>query len=217
MEKVQPGIYRKDDYLYTVNSNPGEKVYGEPLIQEGQEFRRWDPERSKAAAAILNGLELGLESNSTVLYLGAASGTTVSHLSDILREGFIYAVEYSETTIKDLLKLAEARENIAPILGDARNPGDYSEIVSGKVDVVYQDVSQRDQAEIFLRNCEEYLKEDGIALITIKAQSVSASRDAEEIFGEVKQKLEERMEIIDEKRLEPYETDHLFVKLKKKS
>lgn len=215
MEEIQPGIYSKGDKIFTqaASENP---VYGEKFIEEdGRMFREWNPNRSKAGAAVKNGVELELNPDMEVLYLGAASGTTVSHFSDILKEGFIFAVEYSDTVIRDLVHVAEERENIAPILANARKPEEYEELVE-EVDLVFQDISQKDQPEIFIRNVEKYLKEDGIALIAVKAQSISSSRPAEEVFEEVKGKLAEKFEIKDEELLEPYETDHLFLKMKLK-
>lgn len=217
MEEIQPGIYREDDNLYTINATPGKKVYGEGLYEkEGEEFRAWHGNRSKAAAAILNGIDLGVKQDDEVLYLGAASGTTVSHFSDILTEGFIYAVEYSDTVIRDLVNLAEERKNIAPILGDARKPEEYDDLIDGKVDVVFQDISQSDQPEIFTKNAEKYLKEDGTALLAVKAHSISTSKDEQEVFDEVKSQLSQKFNIINEERLEPYEKNHLFLKMKLK-
>lgn len=217
MEEIQPGIYSRGSQLYTANADPGETVYGEKLVEEdGREFRGWDPNRSKAAAAVKNGIELEVGRGDEILYLGAASGTTVSHFSDIVSRGFVYAVEYSETVARDLVRLAESRANVAPVVADARQPGKYRKYIEGGVDVVFQDISQRDQAEIFLKNTREYLKSGGLGLLAVKARSVSSSRDPEEIFSEVKEKLEGDMEIIDETRLEPYESDHLFLKLEKK-
>jgi fibrillarin-like pre-rRNA processing protein len=215
MQEIQPGIYRRDDNLYTVNAVPGEKVYGEGLYDEDStEFRAWHGNRSKAAAAVLNGIDLGIEQDDEVLYLGASTGTTVSHFSDILSEGFVYAVEYSDTVIRDLVNLAEQRENIAPILGDARKPEEYSNLLKDKVDVVFQDISQSDQPEIFLKNAEKYLKQGGIGLFAVKAHSISTSRDEEEVFEEVKEKLLDSFELLDEIRLEPYEKNHLFLKMR---
>ena len=161
-------------------------------------------------------VNLEIEQDLEVLYLGAASGTTVSHFSDILEEGFVFAVEYSDTVIRDLVHLAEDRENIAPILGNARNPEEYEELVAGKVDLIFQDISQSDQAEIFIRNAEKFLREDGTALMAVKAQSISSSRDPEEVFDEVREKLGEKFEFVEETLLEPYEVDHLFLKMKLK-
>ncbi|MFQ3275423.1 MAG: fibrillarin-like pre-rRNA processing protein [Candidatus Nanohaloarchaea archaeon] len=215
MEQIQPGVYRRKENIYTEAASK-ESVYGETFIEvDRQKYRRWGASRSKAGAAIQKGIDLGLERDDEILYLGAASGTTVSHFSDIATDGFIYAVEYSETVIRDLLDVAEDRENIAPILGNARKPEEYSDIVEN-CDVVFQDISQSDQPEIFIRNCEKYLKEDGIGLLAVKAKSISTSEEPGKIFSEVKQKLEKEFEVLEETTLEPYEKDHLFLKLKKK-
>ena len=113
-------VYFKDGNVATKNLTPGTSVYGEELIQEDVEYRIWNPRRSKLAAALLNGLKnLELDDASKVLYLGASTGTTVSHISDIVTEGRIYAVEFSPTTAKKLVQLSRQRPNIAPILGDA--------------------------------------------------------------------------------------------------
>lgn len=213
MEEIQPGIYERNGEIYTKAAS-NEKVYGEKFIEEnGEKYRRWSPNRSKAGAAVKKGLELGMEKDSEVLYLGAASGTTVSHFSDVVTEGFVFGVEYSDTVIRDLVHVAESRENIAPILGNARNPEEYGDLVE-EVDVVFQDISQKDQPEIFIRNAEKYLKDDGVALLAVKAQSISSSRDPQKIFKEVKEKLAEKFEVTEETLLEPYEVDHLFLKMK---
>jgi len=215
MEEIQNNIFKQGQKLYTVNAVEEETVYGENLLTEnGAEYRNWHPSRSKAGAAIMNDINLGLKRSDDVLYLGAASGTTVSHFSDILEQGFVYGVEYSDTVIQDLVKLAEKRENIAPILGDARKPEKYQELIQDKVDVVFQDISQSDQPEIFLKNAENFLKKDGIGLLAIKAHLISTSRDEDEIFKEVKQKVLEKFELIEETKLEPYEKNHLFLKLR---
>ncbi|MFB6114968.1 MAG: fibrillarin-like rRNA/tRNA 2'-O-methyltransferase [Candidatus Nanohalobium sp.] len=213
MKEIQPGIFEHNGKLYTRNADPGEKVYGEGLRDfDGVEYRRWDPKRSKAGAAVKNGIDLGMERDDEVLYLGAASGTTVSHFSDILEEGFIVGVEYSDTVIRGLVELAERRDNIAPFLGDARKPEKYEEYVDG-ADVVFQDISQRDQAQIFLKNCRKFLKEGGVGLLAVKARSISSSRDKEDIYDEVRDKVSEEFEIVDETELAPYETEHLFLKI----
>lgn len=215
MEEIQPGIFRRKDNIYTEAASE-ESVYGETFIEVDRiKYRKWDASRSKVGAAVQKGIELEVERDDEVLYLGAASGTTVSHFSDILSDGFIFAVEYSETVIRDLLDVAEDRENIAPILGNARNPEEYSDLVE-KVDVVFQDISQSDQPEIFIKNCDKYLKDDGVGLLAVKAQSISTAEEPEKVFEDVKEKLENHFEIVAETTLEPYETAHLFLKLKKK-
>lgn len=217
MEEIQSNIFRENQKIYTRNFSGGEPVYSENIVDKnGLEFRNWQPSRSKAGAAVMKGVDLDIEEPDEVLYLGAASGTTVSHFSDIVQEGFIYAVEYSDTVIKDLVNLAEERENIAPILGDARKPEEYEELVQSKVDVIFQDISQSDQPEIFIKNAQKFLKQDGTALMAVKAHSISTSRDEEEIFDEVKGKLADKFDIIEETKLEPYEKNHLFLKMQLK-
>lgn len=213
MKEIQPSIFQRNGKIYTENADPGEKVYGEGLIdQDGVEYRRWDAKRSKIGAAVQNGIDLGLEKDDFVLYLGAASGTTISHLSDILDEGFILGVEYSDTVIRGLVELSERRDNIAPFLGDARKPEEYDEYVD-EADMVFQDISQRDQAEIFLKNCREFLKPGGVGLLAVKARSISSSKDKDEIFDEVREKVRSEYDIFDETELDPYEKEHLVLKI----
>ena len=80
----------KEDALVTLNMAPGEAVYGEKRISVEEpdkakvEYRVWNPFRSKLAAAILGGVDkVHIAPGKKVLYLGAASGTSVSHVSDI--------------------------------------------------------------------------------------------------------------------------------------
>lgn len=214
MKEVQPGIFEREGLIYTRNDDPGHQVYGENLVEEGEvEYRRWVEKRSKAGAAIQNGMDIELSPDMDVLYLGAASGTTISHFSDILEEGIILGVEYSDTVIKGLVGLAERRDNIAPVLGNARNPEEYEEYLES-YDYVFQDISQKDQAEIFLKNCRKYLKSGGTGLLSIKARSISDSKPREDIFEEVKDKIAEEYEIVDEVELEPYEKEHMVIKVK---
>ena len=214
MEEIQPGIFEKQGLIYTENADPGNEVYGENLNEfKGQEYRRWVEKRSKVGAAIQNGMNIELRTEMNVLYLGAASGTTVSHFSDILEDGVIVGVEYSDTVIKDLVSLAERRDNIAPVLGNARNPEEYEKYLD-EYGYIFQDISQQDQPEIFLKNCRKYLKENGVGLLAIKARSISDSRPKEEIFEEVKDKISEEYEIVDEVELEPYEKDHMVIRIK---
>jgi len=215
MKKIQSGIFRQKNKLYTKAASD-EAVYGETFIEEdGVKYRNWQPSRSKVGAAVIKGFELGLEQDFDVLYLGAASGTTVSHFSDVLEEGFVFGVEYSDTTARDLVKVAEQRENIVPILDNARQPENYEDLVP-EVDMVFQDISQSDQAEIFIRNCDKFLRDDGIGLLAVKARSISTSRDKDEIFDEVREKIEEEFEVVEETELDPYEKEHLFMRIKKK-
>lgn len=213
MKEIQPGIFERNGKIYTENSDPGEKVYGEGLVEFDEvEYRRWKADRSKIGAAVQNGVNLGLERDDLVLYLGAASGTTVSHLSDILEEGFIVGVEYSDTVIRGLVELSERRDNVAPVLGDARKPEEYEEYVEA-ADMVFQDISQRDQAEMFLKNCRKFLKKGGVGLLAVKARSISSSKDKDEIFDQVREKVSSEYDIVDEVELDPYEKEHLVIKI----
>jgi fibrillarin-like pre-rRNA processing protein len=203
-------VYFKDGNVATKNLTPGTSVYGEELIQEDEEYRIWNPRRSKLAAALLNGLEnLKLDDASKVLYLGASTGTTVSHISDIVTDGRIYAVEFSPTTAKKLVQLSRQRPNIAPILGDATKPKGYLNIVE-KSDLVYCDVAQPTQTELFMRNMNLFCKDDGAGLLMIKARSIDVVQKPKKVFKEQEKKLKEKCFKITEKvKLEPYEKDHI--------
>jgi fibrillarin-like pre-rRNA processing protein len=205
VKSVRPGIFRHGEHLYTENAAPGEQVYVEPLVElEGVEYRRWVPSRSKLAAAVESGADLGLRQDSEVVYLGAASGTTVSHVSDIVSEGFVTAVEFSRDVARDLLGVAETRENIAPVIADARKPEDYQSFVQNP-DVLVQDVSQRDQVEIFERNAER-LFDSGRGLLVVKAGAIDSSAEPEEVFERVEEGIS--LEVKDAVDLSPFYTDH---------
>ena len=209
-------VYYKDGNIATKNLNPGISVYGEELIQENEEYRIWNPKRSKLSAAILNGLtNLEINNDSKVLYLGASTGTTVSHISDIVINGRIYAVEFSPTTAKKLVQLSRKRQNIAPILGDATRPKEYLNLVE-KVDLIYCDVAQPTQSELFMKNMNLFLKEGGMGLITIKARSIDVVQKPKKIFKQEEKKLKEKgFKIIEKVKLEPYEKDHIALLVEK--
>ena len=167
----------KEDSLVTKNLVPGDSVYGEKRIsvedENGKtEYRVWNPFRSKLASAILGGVEnTWMEPGCKVLYLGAASGTTVSHVSDIVGpEGRVYAVEFSHRSGRDLLGVAQKRSNIVPIIEDARHPQKYRMLMS-TVDCIFADVAQPDQARIVALNAHNYLKIGGHVVISIKVRS----------------------------------------------
>ncbi|MBI5223656.1 fibrillarin-like rRNA/tRNA 2'-O-methyltransferase [Candidatus Micrarchaeota archaeon] len=212
MKSNYPNVYFAGDYFATVNMNPGVKVYTEKLVRDGPlELRTWDAFKSKLCGAMKKGLKtfpFGL--GSKVLYLGASTGTTVSHLSDVVgRDGEIYAVEFSPQCLKSLLPLSESRSNIIPIHADARNPSEYAEV--GAVDVVYQDVAQPDQDQILIKNAKMFLKPGGIAMICIKSQSIDVTKRPDEIFIQVLETLSGTFEIVEKLKLEPFDKDHLFV------
>lgn len=208
------GVFKKSNKIYTENltSCKGIKVYNERLVNhKNKEFRSWNPYRSKLAAAILKNLTFKLKQDSNILYLGAATGTTVSHISDIVKSGMIYAVENSPIAANELIKLSRIRPNIVPILEDAYHPDRYSFFVP-LVDIIYQDISQRNQAEIFIENIRKYLKNDGIALIMIKARSIDVSLKPEKAYELVANKLkEQKLKILERIDLAPYEKDHAAI------
>ena len=208
------GVFKEKNRIFTENpkSCKGLKVYNEKLVKyKENEFRSWNPYRSKLAAAILNGLSIKIKPNSKVLYLGAATGTTVSHISDILRQGLVYSVESSPIAIKDLIQVSKKRKNIIPILEDANHPDRYSSIVP-IVDMVYQDISQRNQAEIFIENIKRYLKKNGFGILMVKARSIDVSLEPKKAFNIVSTKLESNnFKLLDNINLKPYEKDHAAI------
>jgi fibrillarin-like pre-rRNA processing protein len=217
VRELSSGIYELDiddrKMLATKNMIPGMSVYGERLITEDDtEFRQWDPSRSKLGAMLLKNFDIPIESDSIVLYLGAASGTTVSHVSDILTDGLVYAVEFSPRTMRDLIQLCDQRPNIIPILADANKPQSYAHIVE-KADVIFQDVAQPNQAEIAVLNSKYFLEEHGHLMLSIKSRSIDTVASPKKIFKEEVRKLESgfdiEFEVLERKELDPFHEDHL--------
>ncbi|WP_048058400.1 fibrillarin-like rRNA/tRNA 2'-O-methyltransferase [Pyrococcus yayanosii] len=200
--------------IATKNLVPGQRVYGERIIKwEGEEYRIWNPHRSKLGAAIMNGLRnFPIRPGRSVLYLGIASGTTASHVSDIVGwEGKIFGIEFSPRVLRELVPIVEERRNIIPILGDATKPEEYRALVT-KVDVIFEDVAQPTQAKILIDNAEAFLKRGGYGMIAVKSRSIDVTKEPEEVFREVERELGEYFEVVERLNLEPYEKDHaLFV------
>ena len=215
MQEIFNGIFREGDRLYTINLINRKRVYGERLIRKGGiEYREWDPFRSKLAGAIMKGLKkVPINEESKVLYLGAATGTTASHISDIAYDGEVFAVEISPIAIKKLIANCEERDNLYPIMADASKPEEYKEV--GEVDILYEDVAQRNQTEILIKNAKKFLKDGGYAMYAIKSRSISMEKDPKEIFDEQIEQLKEYFSIEQKLLLEPYDKDHMFVLLRK--
>ena len=216
------GIFRSDDgrkqLLYTKNLVPGMQVYGEKLVQYGgEEYREWDVRKSKLGAAVAKGIsQIGIKPGSLVLYLGCASGTSASHVSDIVgREGAVFAVDAAPRSLRDIVPVCAARKNMSPILADAHYPEQYAHRVL-QCDVVFQDIAQKDQAEIFLRNCKLFLQQGGFGLLSVKAKSIDITKNPKHLFEMVKQKVEKEMILVDHRNLEPFEQDHCLFVWKKK-
>ena len=205
MSDLPEGVERRTFDGQTRPATRGEPVYGEPT-DEG--WRLWDAGRSKLAAMVETGMDTGLDGGETVLYLGAASGTTVSHVADFA--GPTYAVEFAPRPVRDLVDVAEDRPNLFPLLKDARRPETYAHVVEANVDVVVQDVATRGQARVAVENAE-FLAEDGRLLAAIKARSEDVTRAPEAVFEDAVAKLESAYEVLATERLEPHHDDHLGV------
>jgi fibrillarin-like pre-rRNA processing protein len=201
--------------LATKNLAPTFAVYGESLVSDNDtEYRLWDPYRSKLAAAILKNLDtLSIRQGVTVLYLGSASGTTASHVSDIVdEEGRVYCVEFAQRSMRELIDtLCGHRTNVYPILSDARLPEKYKPML-GQVDVIYTDVAQPEQAKILADNADLFLKPGGSALIAIKSRSVDVTMEPKDVYRQETDVLKRRgFSIVQTVRLDPYERDHALV------
>lgn len=188
----------------------GPPAYGEATDGE---WRAWDPHRSKLGAMLERGMEHGLDGGETVLYLGAAAGTTVSHVADF--SGPTYAVEFAARPARDLLDVAEARENCFPLLKDARRPETYAHVVE-PVDVIVQDVATRGQATVALAN-RRFLREDGRLLLAVKARSEDVTADPGSVFERTLDRLGEGYEVLETGRLDGFHEDHLGVVARSRS
>jgi len=219
IEEKFPGVYLLNGRLATRNFAPGTRVYGEKIEHECErEYRMWDLYRSKLAAAIHKGLkEMPIAPGSIVLYLGASTGTTPSHVSDIIgANGGVYCVEFAQRSMRDLISVCEKRDNMLPIMGDARLPQEYAGQIEGKVDVIYQDVAQPDQADIFIKNSRMFLKKGGVGMIAIKSQSIDVTRQPRKVFEEFVAKVGVEIDVGEQIELSPFDLEHLFISGKKK-
>jgi len=199
----------------TKNLTPGRKVYGERLISfQEVEYRVWDPFRSKLVAAILKGLNIvPIHAGHKVLYLGAASGTTASHVSDIVGEkGHVYCVEFAARTMRELVNnVCAFRFNMTPILEDARIPEKYMTFVE-KVDAIYCDIAQPEQAKVLADNAELFLKENGWTILAVKSQSIDVTKKPVEVYEQEANILKSRGFTVKEiVQLEPYDKAHAMI------
>ena len=199
--------------LLTRNLAPGKRVYNEDLIlRNGIEYRTWDPFRSKLAAAIMKGMpEQVINEGDRVLYLGASTGTTASHISDIVGPGgLVIGVEFAPRVAREFVeRVARERKNVIPFVADARDPSRYS---IAQVDVVYCDIAQPDQTEIAITNCSRLLKKGGRLLLAVKARSIDVLKEPEVVYEEERRKLERagfKVDLIVD--LKPFEKDHVLV------
>jgi rRNA 2'-O-methyltransferase fibrillarin len=228
---VQPherfqGVYvlrGKDDALVTKNLTPGESVYNEKRVSvedkaaDGTttktEYRVWNPFRSKIASAIVGGIgNIYMKPGSKVLYIGGASGTTVSHVADLVGPtGCVYAVEFSKRSGRDLVNMAKKRTNVIPIIEDARHPQKYRMLMP-MVDVIFADVAQPDQARILGLNASQFVKNRGHFIISIKASCIDSTKPPEVVFAsEIENLKTQKFRPVERISLEPYERDHIVV------
>ena len=216
-----PGVYVITDLttgtsrLATRNLTPGSRIYGELTVKrEGDEFRLWDPYRSKLAAVILQDLPaacMPIKPGSFVLYLGAGSGTTPSHVSDIVGpDGMVFCVEFSPRVARDLVATCNIRSNMMPILEDARKPEAYSDLVP-VVNAIYCDVAQPEQAKLLNANAIWFLTKGGQAMIAIKARSIDVTMEPSRIYDQEIKKMATYFEIRDRRNLRPFHKDHVMV------
>ncbi len=200
--------------LATQNLVPGNQVYNEKLVQhKGSEYRIWNPFRSKLAAAIMNDLKnFPFNQKSDVLYLGVSTGTTISHISDIVNQGgTIFGIEHASRVARDFLdRVASHRKNIVPIIQDARRPEEFFSVYK-KVDIVYVDIAQPDQTNIAIENCRLYLKSGGYLFLVIKTRSIDVVKDPKRVIKDEIKKLETLFEIKQTIDLHPYDKDHAMV------
>lgn len=217
VKEIGENVFQVDNNIATVNFVPGVQVYQEKLIEyEGKELRLWNPRRSKLAASIIKGLvTFPFKRDSTVLYLGASAGTTPSHISDICTDGRIYSVEFSPTMMRGFLDVSDRRVNLLPILDDATLPHNYQHLVE-KVDVIYSDVAQATQTQLFLDNFKLFSKEDSVGILMIKARSIDVTMKPNDVFKQEKKRLKEGgLKVVEEIKLDPYEKDHMAFVCKK--
>ena len=204
-ESLPDGVERRSFDGRDRLATRGEPVYGEPTDGE---WRLWDAGRSKLGAMVELGMDVGLAGDDSVLYLGAASGTTVSHVADFA--GPTYAVEFAPRPVRDLVGVAEDRPNLFPLLKDARKPDTYAHVVESDVDALVQDVATRGQARVAAEN-REFLRDDGRLFAAIKARSEDVTRDPTDVFDDALDELRESYEVLETARLDPYHDDHLGV------
>jgi len=184
-------------------------VYSERMLAGA---RVWDPFRSKLAALYYTGTGVELTLEMRVLYLGAANGTTVSHVADYTE--VVYAVEFAPRPMQDLLEVARRRPNIVPIMADASRPELYAPLVEA-VDLLYQDVAQPDQAAILIRNCV-FLRDGGMAILMLKTRSVDIRKSPEDVFRDTMAELAAAgLTVVESVWLSPYHKDHAAIVCRK--
>jgi fibrillarin-like pre-rRNA processing protein len=209
-------IYQDKRRIYTKSLVKGALFEDRISREGGEEFREFDPRRSKLSASIVKGCtNIGIRKGDVVLYLGVSHGYTASHISDVIgEEGLLFGIDLAPRVMRDFVFLCEKRKNLVPILASANHTEEYVDKVC-QADIVYQDIAQKNQAEMFIKNCNLFLKKGGYGLLAVKARSIDVKRKPKQLFVEIRQQLEKEFTVIDYKILDPFEKDHCMIIIKK--
>jgi fibrillarin-like pre-rRNA processing protein len=209
-----PNVAEEKGRLFTKSTYTD---FGEELtVRDGVSWRPWERKRSKLASAIAKKIsQVGIKEGDTVLYLGASHGYTSTFVADMVGEkGVVFCLDFAPNVVRALLKKCKGRTNMIPLLADAKHPETYSYRITG-ADVVFQDIAQKDQVGIFVKNCQLYLKEGGFGLLSVKSRSIDMTRNPKDLFKEVYKEIEKHMKIVDYRELDPFEKDHAFFVVKR--
>jgi len=214
---MYPNTFVKNRKFYT-RSLYDFKGFDEKILTLGsKKYREVEASRSKLFAGIAKGVsQLGIKEGINVLYLGASHGYTASFLSDMIgKQGRILCIDVAPRVVRDLVFVCEQRTNMAPILANCRNPSTYEEYVPELVDLVFQDIAQRDQVSIFIKNVKQFLKTGGFGILALKARSVDVSKKPSSIYKDTYRELSKEFTVGDKRDLSPIEKDHMLFVIKK--
>jgi fibrillarin-like pre-rRNA processing protein len=178
-------------------------------------LREWDPTRSKVCAGIKKGIIPDIREDDKVLYLGAAEGYTIGYISDILPKGKVYGVDISAYSMQKLLLASFKRENLIPILGNCDKVEEYQDLLKEKFDWIIQDIAQKNQVEILIKNADLFLKEKGLVLLSLKLSAIS-QKDHKKTTEDQLTLFRRKFNIINQKRLDPFEKKHVLILGQKK-
>ncbi|HEX9710378.1 MAG TPA: fibrillarin-like rRNA/tRNA 2'-O-methyltransferase [Candidatus Thermoplasmatota archaeon] len=209
-----PALATDGRSFFTRHGGGGRPAYGEEVVRgpDGHPWRRFEPRRSKTAAALhAGGLGPELEavlSSPPLLYLGAASGTSLSHLADIVAPEPAYGVEVAQRSFADLLENLRPWPNVFPVHADARRPAAYAALV-GRAGAIVQDVAAADQVAVLAGNARAFLPDGAPALLFLKARSVDSGADPPAVFEEAREALAAAgFGVREQRALEPFDRDH---------
>ena len=183
-------------------------------IAERTKNHEWNAYKSKWKSALDKGLNVDLKGEENILYLGASTGSTISHIKDKTK-GFIFAVEKSPKMMIELMKLSMKSENIVPIFLDARNIEEIKKrLFKENIDVLFQDIPSPDQVNMLI-NASELVDSDCRIFLSLKIISV-AHWTHETVLKKTEENLKKHFKIIESVSLEPFHKKHYFYVLKKK-